>query len=215
MNRLLARAETHHLKLSKPAAGHRGVLRRFPCRSGGRCHSAQHGTANAASRLHRLNNKLPLFLQRYTTPLMQAPVSHITVFLVLHELTAVIPLLGLATVFHYSDWLPESILDGDAVKHSLEKWTRYFRRKGWLPEDFQTSEVFERTAHIEKPDGTHVMDHRDTQSFAGARIVLEVAAAYAIVKALLPIRIFGCVWATPWIAARSLKVLRRFRKAKP
>jgi hypothetical protein len=34
----------------------------------------------------------------------------------------------------------------------------------------------------------------------GWDVVLEVATAWAVVKALLPLRIVGCVWATPWFA---------------
>ena len=34
----------------------------------------------------------------------------------------------------------------------------------------------------------------------GTRIVIEVAAAYAITKALLPLRLMLSVWATPWFA---------------
>lgn len=34
----------------------------------------------------------------------------------------------------------------------------------------------------------------------GMRIVVEVAAAYAITKALLPLRLMLSVWATPWFA---------------
>jgi hypothetical protein len=41
------------------------------------------------------------------------------------------------------------------------------------------------------------------------RIVVEVALAYAITKALLPIRILGSVWATPWFAG----VLVRLRSS--
>jgi len=29
---------------------------------------------------------------------------------------------------------------------------------------------------------------------------LQVATSYAITKVLLPVRIIGCVWATPWFA---------------
>ena len=40
---------------------------------------------------------------------------------------------------------------------------------------------------------------------AGARwrVVLEVASAWAVVKVLMPVRIVGCVWATPWFARVS------------
>lgn len=34
----------------------------------------------------------------------------------------------------------------------------------------------------------------------GARLVLEFAAAYAVTKALLPVRIAASVWTTPWFA---------------
>lgn len=32
------------------------------------------------------------------------------------------------------------------------------------------------------------------------RVVVEFATAYAITKALLPVRLVGSVWATPWFA---------------
>lgn len=38
-------------------------------------------------------------------------------------------------------------------------------------------------------------------SEAGSRILLEVAAAYAVTKLLLPVRIIGSVWATPYVVS--------------
>lgn len=38
----------------------------------------------------------------------------------------------------------------------------------------------------------------------GARLVVEFATAYAITKALLPVRIAASVWATPWFAKSIL-----------
>jgi hypothetical protein len=34
----------------------------------------------------------------------------------------------------------------------------------------------------------------------GVRLVVETATAYAIVKALLPVRIVVSVWGSPWLA---------------
>ena len=91
-------------------------------------------TAEAAtnSRISRLEARLPRVLARYVKPLRNAPISHITAFLVLHELTAIIPLFGLTFAFHKFDWLPPVFSEGYWVKEGVEKFGRYFRRKGWI-----------------------------------------------------------------------------------
>jgi len=53
----------------------------------------------------------------------------------------------------------------------------------------------------------------------GVRIVVEFATAYAITKALLPLRLILSVWATPWFARISVipftNVVRRiFRRSR-
>jgi hypothetical protein len=40
------------------------------------------------------------------------------------------------------------------------------------------------------------------------RVVVEIGLAYALTKVLLPVRIVGSVWATPWFAG----VLGRLRR---
>jgi hypothetical protein len=149
---------------------------------------------------------VPPFLRTYTRPLLSAPVSHVTSFLVLHEITALVPLIGLATAFHYANWLPESVVQGKWVQEGVEKWGRYFRRKGWVEDSSSSSssssepvkgsvvgedELAEKQGNVQD-----VMMNRG----AGWRVVLEVATAWAVVKALLPVRIMACVWATPWFA---------------
>lgn len=67
-------------------------------------------------------------------PLLQAPVSHIVAFLVLHEITAIVPLFGLTAAFHYFDWLPPYISEGKWVSQGVNKFGNYFRKKGWLGE---------------------------------------------------------------------------------
>lgn len=34
----------------------------------------------------------------------------------------------------------------------------------------------------------------------GMKILIEVGTAWAVVKILLPVRLVGCVWLTPWFA---------------
>lgn len=87
------------------------------------------------SKVDRINSRLPRFLQRFTVPLRNAPVSHITAFVILHELTAIVPLFGLAATFHYTQWLPPYISEGAWVSAGVEKFGNYFRRKGWLGEE--------------------------------------------------------------------------------
>ena len=125
---------------------------------------------------------VPKFLHRFTTPLSQAPVSHITSFLLLHELTAIIPLFSLAAFFHYSNWLPPYITEGAWVREGVERFGGYFRRKGWLGSDGSKR------------------DKGWTFGEQGVRVLFELATAWAVVKALLPLRLVVSVWATPWFA---------------
>ena len=87
------------------------------------------------SRVVRITSRLPKFLQGYTTPLINAPLTHISAFLLLHELTAVVPLFGLAATFHYTRWMPPFIGEGRWVSDGVEKFGSYFRKKGWLGEE--------------------------------------------------------------------------------
>ena len=57
--------------------------------------------ARTKARADRVLNRVPRFLRKYTDGLRNAPVSHVVSFLILHELTAIIPLVGLAGAFHY------------------------------------------------------------------------------------------------------------------
>ena len=86
-------------------------------------------------RLERINSRLPKFLREYTKPLINAPLSHVSAFLLLHELTAIIPLLTLAGAFHYTQWTPSLIGEWQWAAEGVEKFGGYFRRKGWLQKE--------------------------------------------------------------------------------
>ncbi|KAF2801530.1 uncharacterized protein BDZ99DRAFT_455988 [Mytilinidion resinicola] len=161
-------------------------------------------TSTHKSRIDRINARLPRFLHPYTTPLASAPASIVTAFLVLHELTAVVPLFALTTFFHYTNYLPSSVVDGEWVASGIEKFGRYFRRKGWIADSTEERELEIAAAdHAREGDGrdggNRVGDEGEGKG-KGVRIVVEVATAYAITKALLPVRLVGSVWATPWFA---------------
>ncbi|KAJ5723660.1 hypothetical protein N7488_001695 [Penicillium malachiteum] len=146
------------------------------------------------SKLHRFNDRLPRFLRTYTTPLLGGPVSHVTAFLILHEITAIVPLFGLVAAFHYGNWLPDlqsGSGENNAFDEGAARFGRWLRKKGWV-DDADVSTV---TEHEVTVSGDHKGKER-----AGVRLVLEFATAYAITKALLPLRIAGSVWATPWFA---------------
>lgn len=143
-------------------------------------------SSGSRSRLQRLNASLPSVLQRYTTPLLGAPVTHVTSFLILHEITAVVPLFALVAGFHYGGWMPDLTGDGGggAFDDGVKRFGRWLKKKGW----------------VEGDDVEAAASAAPTEKHKGVRLVLEFATAYAITKALLPVRIAASMWATPWFA---------------
>jgi hypothetical protein len=157
-----------------------------------------------ASRLERINRRLPKFLHKHTNALATAPLSHITSFLVLHEITAIVPLLGLAAAFHYTHWLPSWFAEGAWVLAGVERFGKYFKRKGWV----RGEDVVEAEQEVE----LRKRDRLWNVGEGGARLIVEFATAYTITKALLPLRIMFSIWATPWFARTTmLPVIARFR----
>lgn len=166
---------------------------------------APSSSKDSQSRLRRFNDRLPRFLRTYTTPLLGAPVTHITSFLILHEITAVLPLFGLVGAFHYGTWMPDLASgtgENNAFDEGAARFGRWLRKKGWVDES----------------DVTTVADHEASglapreKERAGVRLVLEFATAYAITKALLPVRLAASVWATPWFARTVLAPTTRLAR---
>ncbi|KAI9654930.1 MAG: hypothetical protein M1821_005683 [Bathelium mastoideum] len=185
-------------------------------------------TKTPQSRLDRTISRLPHFLQRYITPIRHAPLSHVTSFLLLHEITAVVPLVGLVAFFHYTNWLPPYFAEGKWVHEGMDKFGRYFRRKGWFGFGRDKEAVVPMDAEREggkrqlwwnrgqREDGGKGVGKRElwwNRGQGGMRILVEVATAWAVTKALLPLRIALSVWLTPWFARRLLApVTSRFRR---
>ncbi|OTA67295.1 hypothetical protein K449DRAFT_213235 [Hypoxylon sp. EC38] len=92
-------------------------------------------TRRADAILTRASRWVPKRLQPYLTRLRSAPFSHVAAFLVLHELTAIVPLFGLAYLFYTMDWVPTSWVLGPWAawaEEGLRRYMRYFRKKGWF-----------------------------------------------------------------------------------
>ncbi|KAG5982061.1 hypothetical protein E4U55_002321 [Claviceps digitariae] len=183
-----------HLKFRQP---------RFPWGPAIRHQSSQ------ASRIDRITARLPRRLQKYTHGLRNAPVSHIVSFLILHELTAIVPLFLLVALFHYTTFVPVAYMSthfGNYLQAGITRFERYFSRKGWFgfrPEDVEK----------DGSDGVDALGKWDSGE-RKYKILVEVALAYAVTKALLPVRIVGSVWATPWFAGVMIK-LRKSLIRKP
>ncbi|KAL8362842.1 hypothetical protein RB601_008876 [Gaeumannomyces tritici] len=172
-------------------------------------------------RLSRVLDRLPRPLHPYASRLRSAPLSHAAAFLVLHELTAVVPLLGLFALFHYTDlhvapvaWVAARY--GPYVDEGLGRFERYFRRKGWFG-----LEPGEGQKEGEAEGGAAAAGVDRVAALQGAqgpyRAVVEIALAYAITKALLPLRIAASIWATPWFAGvlvRTRTLLSSGRKSQ-
>ncbi|KUL92141.1 hypothetical protein ZTR_02276 [Talaromyces verruculosus] len=156
-------------------------------------------SAALRARLQKFNDRLPSFLRGYTTPLIGAPTTHITSFLILHEITAVVPLFGLFGFFHYSGWTPLlSAGDDSSLNDAVQRFGKWMTKKGWVgSEDVEAAKNVSSTATTTGEDGDK---SQVLMQQKGAQLVLQFAAAYVTTKALLPLRIVASVWATPWFA---------------
>ncbi|KAH7033490.1 uncharacterized protein B0I36DRAFT_109722 [Microdochium trichocladiopsis] len=82
---------------------------------------------------------MPSFIgRRLRGPLenmIKSPGSHVVSFLIIHEITAILPLFGFMSLFVYMDWVPTAWVAGPWAAWALEgvrKYAGYFRKKGWF-----------------------------------------------------------------------------------
>ena len=159
-----------------------------------RTYATEPTSSTSTSRIAWIEARLPRFLQRLVTPIRHAPVSHVTAFLILHEVTAVVPLVGLAAAFHYANWMPPYLSEGKWFSEGTEKFGRWMRKRGWITEQKRSGRWWGRGE-------------------GGMKILVELATAYAITKALLPLRVLVSIWATPWFAKwTTLPLLNKMRR---
>ena len=86
------------------------------------------------ARLHAYNARFPRLLQRWTTPLIDAPASQIISFAILHEVTAIVPLVGLTLIFHYTNWLPAPA-EWKWARIGVERAGKWARKRGWISDE--------------------------------------------------------------------------------
>ncbi|KAM9900878.1 hypothetical protein OXX69_005741 [Metschnikowia pulcherrima] len=140
---------------------------------------------------HPILKRIPRFLRPYTTQFITAPVSHVTAFVILHEITAIVPLIGIWYTLHqYHDTLMVSALD--LPSWALEKGTRIID-KAMQDYDFGSYSISEKI-----------------------RFIKEGAYAYVIVKSLFPVRLAFSILGMPWFAKWFvLPFTKMFKKKKP
>lgn len=139
-----------------------------------------------------LSRRLPKFLHPYTNRLVSAPLSHITSFLILHELSAVVPLVALFGLFHYTSWLPGEWL-GETVwaREKAEKLVRYLERKGYWKGGFQRKNKEKKDEEKEEEEGEEGGSEGNLSSNSGrmgeriSRVLLEYVLQLQIVFILL------------------------------
>ena len=86
----------------------------------------------------------------------------------------------------------------------VERFGRYFKRKGWV----RGEDVTEAEQEVEM----RMQDKAWSIGEGGVRLVVEFATAYTITKILLPVRIIASVWATPWFARKTVvPLLAKFK----
>ncbi|KAI3547881.1 uncharacterized protein CLUP02_07478 [Colletotrichum lupini] len=180
-------------------------------------HTSTNSSSSSSRAADRILDRVPLRFQKYTTGLRKAPVSHVVAFLILHEITAVVPLLGLFGFFHYTNFLPLEYVTGHwagYVRDGVGMAERYFSRKGWF--GFEAQDRGTMTGQLEG-DG-EVESTQDVlekwQRDGKYKVVVEVAMAWAITKALLPARILVSVWGTPWFAGVMGRARGLFRSSR-
>ncbi|KAI5799225.1 hypothetical protein DFH27DRAFT_88180 [Peziza echinospora] len=136
----------------------------------------------------RVLSRLPKRMRPYVERNLK--ISHITSFLILHELSAIVPLAGLFWVIHSLGpevmtskiWF-EAGEDG-VIAQGISQFNSWVDNAVW-----RFGRYAERKGYLSNMDAA-----------AAGRIVTELAVAYAIVKAVLPLRIMASLWATPWFA---------------
>ncbi|KAI0123930.1 hypothetical protein BJ170DRAFT_686310 [Xylariales sp. AK1849] len=85
--------------------------------------------------LRRTQRFLP---KRFHGPLQNfraAPYSHIISFLLIHEITAILPIFALVSLFQYYDIVPVEYVFGPwagFAQAGAAKFLNYFKRKGWF-----------------------------------------------------------------------------------
>lgn len=117
----------------------------------------------------KILNKVPRFLKPYTVNFIRLPIKNLTSFLILHEITAIGPLIGLWYLFHKYDIL----IPLDLPSWAIEKGTRII------------------------DDSMRSFDFKDYSLHDKFRLISQGAYAFVVVKMLMPVRLVISFGLTP------------------
>lgn len=145
-------------------------------------------TTTSSGPPNRIIKAIPKFLHPYTTRFVNAPFSHVTAFLILHELTAIVPLVSIWYVLHkYHISIPL-----DLPSWAIDKGTKIID-SSLASFDFSGFTI------------------NDKFNF-----IMEGAYSYVIVKFLLPVRLIFSLSLMPWFAKTFvIPFTTIFKKKKP
>jgi hypothetical protein len=188
---------------NKPNHGQEPEVIHFGSLTGGRLHStmfARHFTQSARVRKSMMARSIERLKARY--PHISTP-NLIASFLVLHEVTAIVPYIGFFALFSWpglalGDRISKTFEKSDGMLHDWfeqgqDKIARVGRRYGWFgfEKGSKSTELQEEAAMLKATSA-----------------VTNAIASYLVVKALLPLRIGACFWLAPRL---SNSVGRLFR----
>lgn len=135
----------------------------------------------------KILSKVPKFLVPYTVGFIKRPVANLTSFLILHEISAIVPLIGFWYLFHkYQFSIPL-----DLPQWAISKGTK-------IIDDSLQSFNFEGYSLHDK-----------------FNLILEGAYAFVLVKMLLPVRLAFSFALTPSFTKYIIEPILRVFKRKP
>lgn len=176
--------------------------------------SESKGTIGPASVADRIAARLPPRLAHYASRVRAQPASSLAAFVVLHEVTAIAPLVFFYLALGYVSLSPDVIAwvesrADDAPSRTVEGLKGEEHSPVGVgnlrPVASGAVEDLPRPARILRRLGVYAAEERDDGS-TGASPVVRAVAAYLITKALLPVRL--------WLSLRWAPGLARWTKAR-
>ncbi len=168
---------------------------------------------NKPSREEIIIKKIPKGLQKYFQSFLKSPISHTTSFLILHELSAIIPLFSLWYIFYKYNFLPFELSNS-----IIERGTDYIAsilstiNQGSTPNDIESLNMTETSSSSSLSSFSlykHFQWIHDLSLSEKSNLIISGAYSYTIIKLLLPIRAFLSLLFAPWFTRNILNPIIR------
>ena len=88
---------------------------------------------------------------------------------------------------------------GAAVRDGVGKFERYFKKKGWFGFS-NTDNAGAQGLRLVEENTRELLEQWELGTDPKYKTLVEIGLAWAITKAMLPVRIIASVWAAPWFA---------------